>query len=133
MSHLALVTFKWPHGGTEVLLVGTFTKWQEGAVKMKREEKDGPFVTRVRLSPGTYQFKFIVDGNWNFDHSQFYVMDGSGNTNNELTVHTGAMVQSSLLLQSALARIPGHIDWSRRSHPCNLEIWRLPDFLFLNR
>ena len=44
-------------------LVGDFNDWQPTAKKMK-QVKNGTFQTTIRLAPGEYQYKFIVDGVW---------------------------------------------------------------------
>lgn len=49
----------------EVLVTGTFNRWDETNFKMKRT-KDGWKVT-LQLSPDVYEYKFIVDGKWMSD------------------------------------------------------------------
>ena len=46
-----------------VLLVGSFTKWQQDAIPMKKG-KDGVWAAKVELPPGSYSYRFIVDGEW---------------------------------------------------------------------
>lgn len=46
----------------KVILAGTFNSWNEQAFKMKRV-KDG-WKLSLLLKPDTYEYKFIVDGNW---------------------------------------------------------------------
>ena len=48
----------------EVSLVGDFNNWQPVAMK---KQKDNRFAVEVKLPPGTYQYKFIVDGQWATD------------------------------------------------------------------
>lgn len=45
----------------EVSLAGSFTDWKP--VEMARQ-KNGAFVTSVKLPRGTHQYKFVVDGTW---------------------------------------------------------------------
>lgn len=47
-----------------VRLVGDFTDW---APKIMRKQKNGAFVANVELPPGTYEYKFLVDGRWVVD------------------------------------------------------------------
>ena len=49
-----------------VLLAGDFTHWHQHAVPMKKES-DGVWKADVELSPGTYRYRFIVDGQWRDD------------------------------------------------------------------
>lgn len=48
---------------TEVLVAGTFNNWDRAATHLKRK-KNGRWSIRLGLSPGRYEYKFIVDGNW---------------------------------------------------------------------
>lgn len=53
----------------DVRLAGSFTDWK--TVVMARK-KDGAFATSVKLSPGTHQYKFVVDGAWIADPDNDY-------------------------------------------------------------
>ena len=46
-----------------VYLVGDFNDWQSTAGKMNKG-KNGAFQLKMKLAPGEYQYKFIVDGIW---------------------------------------------------------------------
>ena len=46
-----------------VSLCGDFNGWSPGATPMKRHD-DGRWETTLALTPGRYQYKFIVDGEW---------------------------------------------------------------------
>ena len=46
-----------------VCLAGDFNDWQPAAGKMTKA-KSGAFQLRMRLEPGAYQYKFVVDGVW---------------------------------------------------------------------
>jgi 1,4-alpha-glucan branching enzyme len=48
---------------TSVLLAGDFTHWQEKAIPMKKQA-DGVWKASVKLAPGTYHYRFVVDGQW---------------------------------------------------------------------
>lgn len=53
-------------GALNVMLVGDFTSWQDKPISMvKRDE--GRWTASVNLPPGTYQYQFIVDGQWRHD------------------------------------------------------------------
>jgi 1,4-alpha-glucan branching enzyme len=49
-----------------VQLVGNFTHWQKQPVQLKKES-DGIWRTTVQLEPGTYYYRFVVDGQWHDD------------------------------------------------------------------
>jgi 1,4-alpha-glucan branching enzyme len=53
-------------GAISVLLAGDFTHWQELAVPM-RQQKGGIWKATVELAPGSYHYRFIVDGQWRDD------------------------------------------------------------------
>jgi 1,4-alpha-glucan branching enzyme len=46
-----------------VYLAGTFNNWDPVLTPLKKK-KDGTWSTTVKLSPGHYEYKFVVDGNW---------------------------------------------------------------------
>ena len=49
----------------EIFLAGDFNGWSPSATPLDREP--GGFATRVFLDPGTYEYKFMVDGAWQRD------------------------------------------------------------------
>ena len=51
-----------------VQLAGSFTGWGEHPIRM-RKLKDGTWKTSVSLEPGTYEYRFKVDGQWRNDES----------------------------------------------------------------
>jgi 1,4-alpha-glucan branching enzyme len=51
-----------PHA-SKVLLVGDFTDWQQHAIPMEKGP-DGLWTAAVKLPPGSYNYLFIVDGQW---------------------------------------------------------------------
>jgi 1,4-alpha-glucan branching enzyme len=51
-------------GAKAVSLVGDFNNWQPVAMK---KQKDGRFAVDVKMAAGTYQYKFIIDGQWAAD------------------------------------------------------------------
>lgn len=59
----AEVTFVFKGAGTEVLLVGDFTDWQNGAIAMTKTDNGFEYKKTVPLAT-TLKYKFIVDGTW---------------------------------------------------------------------
>jgi 1,4-alpha-glucan branching enzyme len=49
-----------------VQVAGDFTDWQEAPIELKKF-KDGVWKTTVSLEPGEYQYRFLVDGQWQDD------------------------------------------------------------------
>ena len=78
-----IVTFTWPYGGTDVLFACSSDGWKQ--VKMIQTGES--WVTHQVLSPGTYEYKFIIDGNWFYDVRKPTTNDGFGNHNNVITVN----------------------------------------------
>jgi peroxiredoxin len=52
----------------EVYLAGTFNDWQPTACKLEGPNRDGFYSTSIRLKPGRYEYKFVLDGKtWRAD------------------------------------------------------------------
>ncbi|MBI1342178.1 MAG: hypothetical protein GC171_04485 [Terrimonas sp.] len=63
-----------------VMLAGSFNNWNPEALPMTMT--DSGWIARVKLSPGKYWYKFIIDGNWTIDtDNRLNENDGYGNTN----------------------------------------------------
>lgn len=63
-----------------VMLAGSFNDWNPAALAMT--QTDSGWIATVRLAPGKYWYKFIVDGNWTIDNENTKVEnDGRGNNN----------------------------------------------------
>ncbi len=50
----------------EIYLAGDFNNWDSSANPMKKDKK-GIWKTTVSLKPGTYEYRFLKDGNWEND------------------------------------------------------------------
>ncbi len=50
----------------EVCLSGEFNQWNSMAAKMKQDQ-DGNWRISLKLAPGRYEYRFLVDGNWEND------------------------------------------------------------------
>ena len=46
-----------------VLLAGDFNSWDAKSITLKKS-KNGVWKTTTTLTPGRYEYKFIVDGEW---------------------------------------------------------------------
>ncbi len=67
-------------GAKRVILAGSFNGFSTSALPMTKT--DSGWIADVKLSPGKYWYKFIVDGDWMVDEdNQLRENDGEGNTN----------------------------------------------------
>jgi 1,4-alpha-glucan branching enzyme len=60
-----------------VAVVGDFNNWDANATQMKRK-KDGSWSATVRLSPGTYRFRYLADATRFFNDPQADGFEASG-------------------------------------------------------
>lgn len=73
----------WHNSATEVLLTGSFDGWT--TQRRMQKLKSGLFSITLRLYPGRYEIKFIVDGQWKVDPLRPTVYN-NGYENNLFTV-----------------------------------------------
>jgi 1,4-alpha-glucan branching enzyme len=70
----------------KVSVAGTFNSWKPEAGRMLKQES-GRWVTDLTLKPGTYEYRFVVDGRWEADpKADHAVMNPFGERNSLLTV-----------------------------------------------
>jgi 1,4-alpha-glucan branching enzyme len=70
----------------EAILVGDFNNWDVKKHRMKKDNK-GRWTKIVTLAPGRYEYKFLVDGQWQNDPGNVQTVHNSlGTLNNILTV-----------------------------------------------
>ncbi|MFH1569800.1 MAG: glycogen-binding domain-containing protein [Gemmatimonadota bacterium] len=53
-------------GAKSVFLAGSFNHWDATGCPMKQSGK-GLWTSQVPLEPGTYEYRFVVDGEWQDD------------------------------------------------------------------
>jgi hypothetical protein len=64
----------------QVMLTGSFNSWSPNTLSMNRT--DSGWMAFVKLGPGKYWYKFVIDGNWTIDSdNQLKENDGQGNIN----------------------------------------------------
>jgi cyclomaltodextrinase / maltogenic alpha-amylase / neopullulanase len=74
-------------GINEVMLAGTFNDWNVGATPMTDPDGDGIYEATLLLAPGSYQYKYVVDGAWITDEqADGFADDGFGGRNSILRV-----------------------------------------------
>jgi len=60
-------TFSFTEAGAHsVLLAADFTRWLKNPMPLKRQS-DGVWRVTASLTPGTYHYRFLVDGEWRDD------------------------------------------------------------------
>ena len=68
-----------------VSLAGSFNNWDTGSLLGKKDLK-GNWTIKVNLTPGTYEYKFFVDGNWITDPGTVAVTNSFGTQNSVIHV-----------------------------------------------
>ena len=48
--------------GKSVYLAGVFNQWSLTAKKMAYKAKSGIYTATIKLAPGSYEYKFVIDG-----------------------------------------------------------------------
>ena len=73
--------------GKAVYVAGEFNKWNPTAKKMAYKAKGGLYTATVKLTAGTYQYKFVIDGTWCADpENANAVANDQGTFNSVITV-----------------------------------------------
>ena len=73
--------------GKKVCLAGDFNGWDPSAKKMAFKARAGIYTASVKLAPGTYQYKFVIDGAWCADPENVNaVPNDQGTFNSVVTV-----------------------------------------------
>jgi 1,4-alpha-glucan branching enzyme len=73
-------------GANEVILMGDFNKWNPKIHPMKNDG-NGTWNKIVMLSPGRYEYKFMIDGEWREDPQNDQVcLNRFGTQNNVLNL-----------------------------------------------
>jgi 1,4-alpha-glucan branching enzyme len=73
--------------GKAVYLAGEFNKWSTTAKKMSYKAREGVYAATVKLAPGDYQYKFVIDGTWCADPENVNsVRNDQGTFNSLVTV-----------------------------------------------
>lgn len=53
--------------GRNVAVAGSFNDWEPKLNPLTDEKGDGVYRCTLRLAPGCYEYKFVVDGEWVLD------------------------------------------------------------------
>ncbi len=68
-----------------IYLVGDFNNWDQCSLAMKKRE-DGYWETYLELSPGEYQYKYLIDGKWENDVTEEMIPNQFGTMNNIIRI-----------------------------------------------
>ncbi len=55
--------------GRTVALAGVFNDWDPGAVAMRYCPEKSAYCCELELPPGSYDYKFVINGEWVLDES----------------------------------------------------------------
>ena len=73
--------------GKEVYVAGEFNNWDPTAKKMAFKARKGVYEATLNLVPGTYQYKYVIDGTWCADpENAEAVANDQGTFNSVITV-----------------------------------------------
>jgi 5'-AMP-activated protein kinase regulatory beta subunit len=92
-----------------VQLVGDFTHWQGKPINLVKQA-DGVWKTSVSLAPGTYHYRFLVDGTWCDDPQctlRIPNIFGSHNMVREVSAPPEVLAQAKSGEKKAVRRRPG--------------------------
>ncbi len=81
------LTFEAPYAGT-VTLMGDFNQWNQKKHPMKKG-KHGMWRKIIMIQPGRYEYRFLVDGQWQNDPANDRICANCfGSTNNILEIES---------------------------------------------
>jgi len=73
--------------GASVFLAGTFNHWDPSGKPMLDATGEGRFMATCMLAPGSYEYKFVVDGEWTVDEGNAnFVVNALGSLNSTIEV-----------------------------------------------
>lgn len=73
--------------GCKVHVAGSFNDWHPTRNRMRFNKRQGVYSTTLSLARGTYEYKFIVDGEWLVDpNCETWVYNQFDTLNSVLTV-----------------------------------------------
>jgi hypothetical protein len=75
--------------GRKIYLAGSFNNWNPADEQylMKDDDGDGVYSITVKLAPGTYQYKYVIESKWTQDtYAPGEAPDGFGGRNSQFEV-----------------------------------------------
>ena len=85
------VVFNWKADGKDrkIYLAASFNNWnkEDSNYLLKDDDGDGIWSITVKLAPGTYQYKYVIEGKWTQDtYAPDQAPDGFGGQNSKFDV-----------------------------------------------
>ncbi|CAL5980835.1 5'-AMP-activated_protein kinase [Hexamita inflata] len=111
------VEFQWTEPCQQVYVCGSFNNWKDRMPLV--QVKANLWKVTKELSPGTYQFKFIVDSAWRCSQEYKTVRDGANNVNNVIVVE--AMREEDAEQKQRMEEIEKLFNTTIPENPC--AIW----------
>ena len=72
---------------SQVYLAGSFNDWSPQAKLLRYDSQSNTHTAFIYLKPGTYEYKFVVDGVWTLDEGNpLHVSNGLNSMNNVIVV-----------------------------------------------
>ncbi|MCB2156226.1 hypothetical protein KQI84_15225 [bacterium] len=97
-----------PEETHNVYVAGTFNGWNSSADRLTDEDGDGTYTGILMIAPGTYAYKYVVDGHWMLDPGNTKVLEEGGISNSRLDVAgSGGVAQEPLHISVLPANTPG--------------------------
>lgn len=53
--------------GSAIYVAGSFNDWDPNFTPMKYDNECGSFSCEIKLAPGVYEYKFVINGVWGLD------------------------------------------------------------------
>ena len=99
-------SFLRPHAEL-VAVSGDFNGWHKTSMPMSRD-RDGWWRIRFRMAPGTYQFRYLSDGQWFTDYAAFGLERGPFGWNSVLKVDPPAARPRAMCFELPEASLSTH-------------------------
>lgn len=99
-----MVRFEFVHSdANSVQLAGSFNSWQPQTMRKQQNPDKALFTLELDLSPGDYEYKFVVDGNWEHDPDQECRENEVGSWNNFVSIDSLKEPQKSFEVERKFA------------------------------
>ncbi len=73
--------------GSTVTIAGSFNEWDDSKKALADKDSSGLFKCTMMLAPGSYEYKFIVDGTWTLDpNNPNFIPNNHGTLNSIIKV-----------------------------------------------
>ena len=72
--------------GKAVYVAGQFNDWNPTAKKMAYKARAGLYTATLKLTPGSYEYKFVIDGTWCADPENVNAVANDQGTFNSVIV-----------------------------------------------